>query len=188
MTNRAVFHIHSIRTDAESDQYGTPKWIYNWGCMTYGIYPTLDVCASEANHVCDKYYTKEDDALTKEWDEDFFMNPPYSMVELFMERAWNMHEKYNVNGLILVNDQRGAGWYQTWITKKQKEFGLQRVASDVHTKRIKFRDKDGKIKKHVGKDGIERENTAMYYSAWIRFYKVSDIRKEETISIKTKTD
>ena len=40
----------------------------------------LDAAASEANALCPKYYTKEDDALTKDWVKDatrIWVNPPY---------------------------------------------------------------------------------------------------------------
>lgn len=39
---------------------------------------TLDPCADDINHKCDKYYTKEQDWLVQDWsNEVVFMNPPY---------------------------------------------------------------------------------------------------------------
>ena len=39
---------------------------------------TLDPCATEENHKCEKYFTKSDDGLSKSWaNERVFMNPPY---------------------------------------------------------------------------------------------------------------
>ena len=39
---------------------------------------TLDPCATKGNAKCEKFYTKEDDGLSKSWDgEVVFMNPPY---------------------------------------------------------------------------------------------------------------
>lgn len=38
---------------------------------------TLDVCATKENAKCKSFYTKEDDALTREWDGVCWMNPPY---------------------------------------------------------------------------------------------------------------
>ena len=39
---------------------------------------TLDPCASHENHKCSKYYTIEDDGLSKDWSgETVFVNPPY---------------------------------------------------------------------------------------------------------------
>ena len=39
---------------------------------------TLDPCATPENTKCKKYYTKEDDGLSKSWQgEKVFCNPPY---------------------------------------------------------------------------------------------------------------
>lgn len=39
---------------------------------------TLDPCCTSQNKKCEKYYTKEDDGLTKDWSgERVFCNPPY---------------------------------------------------------------------------------------------------------------
>lgn len=39
---------------------------------------TLDPCATDLNHKCNKYYTMKDDGLKQNWDnERIFCNPPY---------------------------------------------------------------------------------------------------------------
>ena len=39
---------------------------------------TLDPCADDLNHKCNKYYTKEQDGLKQDWSgESVFCNPPY---------------------------------------------------------------------------------------------------------------
>lgn len=39
---------------------------------------TLDPCADELNHKCEKYYTKEQNGLIQSWKgERVFCNPPY---------------------------------------------------------------------------------------------------------------
>ena len=62
---------------------------------------TLDPCASKRTHKCKKYYTKEDDGLSKDWSNEIvFMNPPYSNGELakWIEKAYNEHLK----GVVVV--------------------------------------------------------------------------------------
>lgn len=40
---------------------------------------TLDPCASDENHKCDKYYTEEQDGLKQDWSSEIvYCNPPYS--------------------------------------------------------------------------------------------------------------
>lgn len=39
---------------------------------------TLDPCADDQNHKCERYYTKEDDGLKQDWSNEIvFCNPPY---------------------------------------------------------------------------------------------------------------
>ena len=39
---------------------------------------TLDACADESNHKCDRYYTELQDGLKQDWaNEVVFCNPPY---------------------------------------------------------------------------------------------------------------
>ena len=43
---------------------------------------TLDACANETNHKCNRYYTEKEDGLSKSWDgETVWCNPPYSAKE-----------------------------------------------------------------------------------------------------------
>ena len=39
---------------------------------------TLDVCANEQNHKCDRYFSPKDDGLSQKWGgQKCWMNPPY---------------------------------------------------------------------------------------------------------------
>lgn len=59
-----------------NDEYGTPLWLYRELDLEFSF--TLDVCASELNHKCRDYLTKEQDALKTDWGHRNFCNPPYS--------------------------------------------------------------------------------------------------------------
>src|SRR3990167_4575895 len=56
---RAVQQIHTVDRTSESDEYGTPVWLYNLARTQLNVFPKLDCCASKINHVCDRYFTKE---------------------------------------------------------------------------------------------------------------------------------
>lgn len=59
------------------DNWGTPRTIFDTLNKEFGF--TLDPCADEINHKCDKYYTVVEDGLTQDWNgEIVFCNPPYS--------------------------------------------------------------------------------------------------------------
>ena len=68
-----------------SDDWTTPINLFKWLDLRFNF--TLDAAASDANRLCDNYYTKEDNALTKKWEGSVFCNPPYSLDKEFVEYA-----------------------------------------------------------------------------------------------------
>ena len=70
----------SIKRDAlfssKSDEWATPQWLFDK--LNNEFHFTLDPCATAENAKCQKYYTKADNGLTQEWNnETVFCNPPY---------------------------------------------------------------------------------------------------------------
>ena len=61
---------------SKSNEWETPSDFYNKLDNKFKF--TLDPCSTQENHKCDKYYTMEDNGLSKSWkDEIAFVNPPY---------------------------------------------------------------------------------------------------------------
>lgn len=59
------------------DDWGTPQDLFDALNKEFNF--TLDPCADEFNHKCDKYYTVQQDGLKQDWSgETVFCNPPYS--------------------------------------------------------------------------------------------------------------
>lgn len=58
------------------EDWETPQALFNELDKVYHF--TLDPCATDSNHKCAKYYTKEQDGLKQDWTgEVVFCNPPY---------------------------------------------------------------------------------------------------------------
>jgi len=102
----------------KNDDWETPKKIFEYVCTKYNIHPIIDVCATIQNAKLEKYFTIQDNALDKEWDEDFFMNPPYSEINQWMQKAYEQHKKYNVNALILVFAKTSVKWWHKYVEGK----------------------------------------------------------------------
>jgi phage N-6-adenine-methyltransferase len=60
---------------SESDEWETPQWLFDLLNIEIGF--ELDVCATEANHKCPRYFTREQAALQQAWVGRCWMNPPY---------------------------------------------------------------------------------------------------------------
>ncbi len=65
-----------VMFSSKTDQWATPQGFFDELNKEFGF--TLDPCADEFNHKCDKYFTKEQDGLSQSWaNEVVFCNPPY---------------------------------------------------------------------------------------------------------------
>ena len=71
MINKGLF-------TSKTDEWATPQWLFDGISDHYNF--VLDVCATKENTKCNKYYTKEQDGLSKYWNHTVgwkWMNPPY---------------------------------------------------------------------------------------------------------------
>ena len=59
-----------------SVEWETPQELFDR--LNEEFHFTLDPCATDENHKCGRYYTKEQDGLKQDWSgETVFCNPPY---------------------------------------------------------------------------------------------------------------
>ena len=66
----------NIMFSSNTCEWATPQQFFKELDKEFNF--TLDPCANELNHKCDKYYTKEQDGLARNWSgEVVFCNPPY---------------------------------------------------------------------------------------------------------------
>ena len=103
------------RIVGENDLWETPPNILTEAKKLYGIDPILDVCATDKNHKLKNYFTISDNALTKDWNKDFFMNPPYSEITTWMSKAYHEHLKWNVTASILVFGKISVKWFHKFV-------------------------------------------------------------------------
>lgn len=68
MLNESLF-------SSKTDQWETPADLFKK--LNDEFHFTLDPCADESNHKCEKYFTKEQNGLIQDWSQDVvFCNPP----------------------------------------------------------------------------------------------------------------
>ena len=66
----------SVHFSSKSNEWTTPQYLFD--DLNDEFKFTLDPCATDENAKCSKYFTIEDDGLSKDWSNDVvFMNPPY---------------------------------------------------------------------------------------------------------------
>ena len=87
----------------KNDVWETPDNIYHHATDIFGVYPRLDVCATEQNRKCEFYFDEVANGLKQNWFFDTWMNPPYSNASKWIYKAYDESKKNNINVLALLN-------------------------------------------------------------------------------------
>lgn len=79
----------NIHFSSKSNEWTTPKDFYENLNKEFNF--TLDPCSTKDNYKCKKFYTKDDDGLTKDWSQEIvFMNPPYGReIKHWIKKAYD---------------------------------------------------------------------------------------------------
>jgi phage N-6-adenine-methyltransferase len=68
--------LQKAMVSSKTNEWPTPKKFFDE--LNDEFHFTLDPCATDENHKCDKYFTLETNGLDRDWSKDVvFMNPPY---------------------------------------------------------------------------------------------------------------
>lgn len=105
---------------SDSDEWGTPINFYNE--LNKEFHFTLDPCASNTNHKCDKFFTKEQNGLLQKWDgETVFCNPPYGhKIQLWIEKCYKEHIQNNITVVMLLPARTDTKWFHNFIYNKSE--------------------------------------------------------------------
>lgn len=80
---------------------------------------TLDPCSTKENHLCDKYYTKEENGLCKSWKvETVFVNPPYSKIKQWVEKCYKEYETNGTTVVMLIPSRTDTRYFHKFIYHK----------------------------------------------------------------------
>jgi len=95
-----------------TSEWGTPQEFFDG--LDAEFHFTLDVCASDENFKCEKYYTKDDDGLAQPWEGACWMNPPYGReIGKWMKKAvdsWKM----GATVVCLVPSRTDTAWWHDY--------------------------------------------------------------------------
>lgn len=110
--NRVVF-------SAESDEWATPQEIFD--SLNAEFHFTLDAAATADNHKCERYYTAEQDGLKQSWGgERVFLNPPYSQIAKWVEKAYREGTKDNTVVVMLIPSRTDTRYFHNYILHRSE--------------------------------------------------------------------
>lgn len=85
---------------------------------------TLDPCADDFNHKCEKYYTEAQDGLKQDWSgERVFCNPPYGRdVPKWVRKCFDeTHTGNCLCAVMLLHARTDTRWFHDYIYRKADE-------------------------------------------------------------------
>lgn len=125
MVKRTKSAIARVRNDGRwhnrGSDWATPKELFDELNKEFNF--TLDVCASDWNTKCEKYFSENDNGLNKSWENEVcFMNPPYGKVlNEWMKKAYQESLKGAIV-VCLVPSATDTLWWHEYAMKGEIRF------------------------------------------------------------------
>lgn len=106
---------------SRTDDWATPAAVF--AQLDAEFHFNLDPCASKENAKCERYYTVEDDGLTKNWGgARVFCNPPYGRaISAWVQKCSAESKKPDTLVVMLIPARTDTAYFHDFIYKKARE-------------------------------------------------------------------
>ena len=126
----------SVHFSSKSDDWATPQDLFDELNAIHKF--TLDVCASPSNAKCANYFTKDTNALEREWYGVCWMNPPYGReIGKWMKKAYETSFN-NSKVVCLVPARTDTAWWHDYAMKGKITFLRGRLKFNGHKNSAPF--------------------------------------------------
>lgn len=111
----------SVHFSSKTELWATPMdFFQEWSDFIGGF--DLDVCANQENAKCQKFFSKEDDGLSQEWNGKCWMNPPYGKeIGRWMKKAYESSQQ-GATVVCLVPSRTDTKWWHDYAMKGKITF------------------------------------------------------------------
>lgn len=114
---------NNVHFSSQSNEWETPDYVFKHVEKLYGKFD-LDAAATKENAKCEKFFTKEDDALSKDWAKEgknIWVNPPYGReIGKFVEKAYQEGRKVSV--VMLIPARTDTKWWHKYCSMGEVHF------------------------------------------------------------------
>lgn len=120
-------HSREVQTSSKDTRWATPQQWFDYLNLEFKF--TLDPCCVPATAKCLKFYTPDDDGLSKSWGEErVFMNPPYgSALPAWMEKAYRECRENQALVVCLVPARVDTQWWANYAAKGEVRYPIGRI-------------------------------------------------------------
>ncbi len=107
-----------VMLSSKADQWSTPQDFYDSLDREFSF--TLDPCADDLNHKCNRYFTKEMDGLAQDWGgETVFCNPPYGKaIKDWVKKSSEEAQKPGTIVVMLIPARTDTKYFHNYIYQK----------------------------------------------------------------------
>ena len=112
--------MNSVHFQSDCHTWETPPELFEQLDREFSF--TLDVCALPENAKCQRYFTPEEDGLSKEWSGVCWMNPPYGQeIGRWMQKAFTSSLR-GCTVVCLVPARTDTEWWHQFAVRGEIRF------------------------------------------------------------------
>lgn len=99
----------------KSDEWETPLELFRK--LDDEFHFDLDAAASDESHLCDNYFTMENDGLEMSWGgyRSVFCNPPYSKIGKWVKKCHQESHRDGITIVMLIPSRTDTRWFHDYI-------------------------------------------------------------------------
>jgi phage N-6-adenine-methyltransferase len=126
----------AVHFSSATEMWATPQGFFDK--LNEEFHFGRDVCATKDNAKCKRFFTKADDALTKQWSGVCWMNPPYGrVIGLWMKKAYASSLE-GTTVVCLVPSRTDTAWWWDYVMKGEIRFVRGRLKFNGHKNSAPF--------------------------------------------------
>lgn len=105
---------------SKTDNWATPQNFFDE--LNKEFHFTLDPCADEKNHKCEKFFTRKENGLLQDWSgESVFVNPPYGReIYNWVEKCYWEGHKENTIVVLLIPARTDTKYFHDFILNRSE--------------------------------------------------------------------
>ncbi len=114
--------MNKVIYSSKSNEWETPIWLFNKLNEEFNFY--CDVAATKNNHLCEYYFTEEENSLLQDWSiyKNCFCNPPYGkLISKFIQKGYEESLK-GCNVVFLIPARTDTKWWHEYCSKGEVRF------------------------------------------------------------------
>ena len=107
--------MNDVMYSSKTDNWATPQAFFDE--LNEEFCFNLDPCASEENHKCERFFTRQQDGLSRDWGGyRVFCNPPYGKeIGAWVEKCYQEGHKENTLVVMLIPARTDTKYFHDFI-------------------------------------------------------------------------